>query len=243
MHPTVALGLLSTLLFGLRHGIDYDHIAAITDITSTQRNRKEGAKLTLLYGAGHGAVIFALGTLAVVFGAFLPASLDGIMERFVGATLIVLGVYVTWTLVRSPRGEFQMMGRYHLLLSLLTKFQNRKKSDVATKSTSVYVPRSAFVIGMIHGIGAETPTQLGLFLFAAGVGGKLLGFAGVALFVIGVLITNLLMGLLTARTFESAASNSRRMLVYRGLAGITACYSLVVGAIFLFGSSGILPAL
>ncbi|MBI3595547.1 MAG: High-affinity nickel-transporter, partial [Nitrospirae bacterium] len=27
--------LLTTFLYGIRHGIDWDHIAAITDITST----------------------------------------------------------------------------------------------------------------------------------------------------------------------------------------------------------------
>src|ERR1044071_3438957 len=38
-----ALGLLLTaLLLGLRHGIDWDHIAAITDITSTTAAAESG---------------------------------------------------------------------------------------------------------------------------------------------------------------------------------------------------------
>ena len=38
-----ALGLLLTaLLLGLRHGIDWDHIAAITDITSTTAAGESG---------------------------------------------------------------------------------------------------------------------------------------------------------------------------------------------------------
>ena len=35
-----ALG--SCLLLGLRHGFDYDHLAAISDITAVQRNWKSG---------------------------------------------------------------------------------------------------------------------------------------------------------------------------------------------------------
>ena len=39
---TEALGIgivVSGFLFGFRHGIDWDHIAAITDITSSQEER------------------------------------------------------------------------------------------------------------------------------------------------------------------------------------------------------------
>ena len=43
------LALLSAALMGFRHGFDYDHIAAITDITSVQVNPKRAMRLGLLY--------------------------------------------------------------------------------------------------------------------------------------------------------------------------------------------------
>ncbi|HWF44657.1 MAG TPA: hypothetical protein VG537_08440 [Candidatus Kapabacteria bacterium] len=233
MHASILLGLLSTLLFGLRHGVDYDHIAAITDITSGQQSRRESVKLGLFYAAGHGAIVLALGTLAVFFGSLLPVSIDSIMERFVGATLILLGCYVIWNLVVTPRENFQMMGRYKILIRLYYKLSGRPIPNN-------YMPRSAFIIGIIHGIGAETPTQLGLFLFAAGVGGRMLGFAGVLLFVLGVLITNMMMSALSADLFQRS---THRQAIYRGIAGITAAYSLAIGTIFLFGFARLLPSL
>ena len=65
----VTIGLAFTaLLLGLRHGFDWDHIAAIADLTGTAENRKRGMFLSLLYAVGHGVVVFALGVLAIIFG-------------------------------------------------------------------------------------------------------------------------------------------------------------------------------
>jgi high-affinity nickel-transport protein len=82
---------------------------------------------------------------------------------------------------------------------------------------------------MLHGIGAETPTQLGLFLFAAGVGGRLVGVAGLALFVAGLLVTNAAMCFAATRTLTL-----RNPKWQRTLAGLSAAYSLCVGVTFLF---------
>ena len=45
--------LVSGFLFGFRHGIDWDHIAAITDITSSQDDRRQGVVFGTIYAAGH----------------------------------------------------------------------------------------------------------------------------------------------------------------------------------------------
>ncbi len=92
--------------------------------------------------------------------------------------------------------------------------------------------RTAFTIGMIHGIGAETPTQVGLFLFAAGVGGTTLAAIGMLVFVLGLFITNTIV---CAASIGVFASSVRRPMFYRGLAAITATYSLVLGVTYLFG--------
>src|SRR5919198_6027535 len=92
---TIAL-LVSAFAFGFRHGIDWDHIAAITDITSSQKSVRVGLRYATLYAAGHGAVVFVIGVLAIVAGEKLPASVDEVMGRVVGATLVLLAVYVAY---------------------------------------------------------------------------------------------------------------------------------------------------
>ena len=155
------IGVLATgFVLGLRHGIDWDHIAAITDITSTtaaagaaeaahgeqhdffdDHHHGHGGELELrahdagpgaasiapamrgaavprlgheqraaivlgtLYALGHAAVVVALGLAALAFGALLPDWLDPIMGRIVGVTLIVLGVWVLYSVYRYATGR------------------------------------------------------------------------------------------------------------------------------------------
>ncbi len=104
----------SAFAFGFRHGIDWDHIAAITDITSSQRSVRAGLRFATLYAAGHAVVVFVIGILAIVAGESLPDSIDSAMGRVVGFTLIILGVYVIYALIRY-RGEFRLRSRWMLI--------------------------------------------------------------------------------------------------------------------------------
>ncbi|HUR78081.1 MAG TPA: hypothetical protein VMZ22_09040 [Acidimicrobiales bacterium] len=93
--------LLSTFGLGLRHGVDWDHLAAITDITGAEYDRRRAGWLALLYAVGHGVAVMALGSLAIVAGERLPDWIDPVMERVVGVTLIVLAVMLARSLWRG----------------------------------------------------------------------------------------------------------------------------------------------
>jgi len=103
-----------------------------------------------------------------------------------------------------------------------------------------YSCKSVFFIGVIHGLGAETPSQLLLFLLAANLGGVRRGFLGLAMFLAGLLAMNMLMTASAVGVFGVSAARPRLM---RLVVVCAAAYSLVVGTIFLFGSSALLPSL
>ena len=88
---SLQLALLSAAILGFRHGFDYDHIAAISDITSVQTSRWRGMRLGLLYALGHAAMVAVLGSAVIVFQLSLPQGIDRIAERLVGLTLLVWG--------------------------------------------------------------------------------------------------------------------------------------------------------
>ena len=46
----------------------------------------------------------------------------------------------------------------------------------------MYNGKSVFVIGILHGVGAETPSQLALFFLTANLGGTSRGMLGLAAF-------------------------------------------------------------
>jgi cytochrome c biogenesis protein CcdA len=290
--------LVSAFLFGFRHGIDWDHIAAITDIAGSQEDRHRSILFGSIYALGHALVVFLIGTAAIVLGERLPDSVDGVMTRIVGATLILLGIYVVVGLVQHGR-EFRMRSRWMLIFSAVRSLSRKLRGaraagaapggspdhlheaepvHVHSASDSSFslavaedIPVSdwhhghhgrpghhhhkhpepdeqlmqygrgtAFGVGMIHGVGAETPTQLLIFLTAAGAGGRLAGELVLATFIAGLLVSNTLITVGSAVGFLRA---SRNWTVYLIVALLTALFSTVIGTLFLLGKETLLPGL
>jgi hypothetical protein len=266
-----------------------------------------------LYVFGHAVVVFALGTAAVLFSTRLPDSVDTVMERVVGVTLLLLGVYVVVSLVRHGR-DMQMRSRWMLVIGgarrALAAMRRRLRrggagtdgpdvvviehehphhhgvahthapgtsvpvtplhdhdheaaGDVAVDPTQPQVavahqhrhrhvvsmpadpfagpgPVGAFGVGLLHGIGAETPTQVAVFVGAAGVAGAVSGLVVLAAFVTGLMIANT--GIALASTF-GALGSGRRAGMFVAVSVLTAAFSLVVGALFVSGDASSLPAL
>jgi len=93
---------------------------------------------------------------------------------------------------------------------------------------------------MLHGVGAETPTQVLLFLTAAGVGGRGAGALLLVAFLVGLMTSNTLIALGGTFGFLRA---TKHWPVYVTISVITAFASLVIGTLFLFGNGDVLPAL
>jgi hypothetical protein len=268
------LALLSAGVLGFRHGLDYDHIAAITDISSVQARISDAMKFGLLYVAGHATTIAVLGAAAIAFRLSLPAASDRWAERLVGITLLTLGFYVLGTFFRPSAGHHHARPRTRITLLIngalwlywrMTRILGGTRVRPPQVFKNGYGTTSAFVVGVIHGLGAETPTQLLLFLLAANLGGTGAGLLGLLMFILGLLLMNTLMcgvaaGLFSLdklRSWLGPAAESQGV-VTRGLNSVlnavsanalnsltllTSAYSIVVGAIFLLGVADKLPSL
>jgi hypothetical protein len=247
---TLELALLSAAVLGFRHGFDYDHIAAITDITSLETSPPRAMRMGLLYVLGHAATVAVLGGAVISFQRSLPARIDGWAERLVGLTLVVLGLYVLGSMLRN-KDAFRPRSRAALMIGGFRWLQRKAKTLISPTGAAElavdcdgpaepYSKRAVFTIGVIHGLGAETPTQLLLFLLAANLGGIGRGFLGLGMFLAGLLIMNTLMTASAVGIFGFSAAKPGMM---RFVIGLTAAYSLIVGTIFLLGSAALLPPL
>jgi hypothetical protein len=292
----VGLGLAVTALaLGLRHGLDWDHLAAIADLSGTQQSRRRAFVLATLYIAGHGLVVLLLGIAAIVFAGYVPASVDAAMVRVVGATLVALGLWVLWSLVRERR-HFQLRSRATLVASAARRVAGgwRRRTerqivviehehshladevhehDLQTAHASVgavapagapgtperaarhrhrhrhVVPMpddplatsggTAFGVGAVHGIGAETPTQVVIFLTAANAGGDVVGVQLLACFLAGLVASNTLLALVAVAGLIDA---SKRFPVYVTVSVAVALFSLGVGSALLLGRDDLLPS-
>jgi high-affinity nickel permease len=241
MHSTLYLALLTASLLGFRHGFDYDHIAAITDVVSVQQSKRTAIRLGMTYALGHALTVASLGSIIILFGINLPASVDRWAERLVGLTLLVLGTYVLGTLIAKPAALPK--SRYALLHHGYHRMRlafRRNLQPVAYPASPSFDTRSVFVIGIVHGLGAETPSQLLIFLLAANLGGAALGMLGLGMFLVGLLVMNALMTASVAGVF---GVSRHRPQILRLVSAFTAVYSLAMGAIFLAGRSSLLPAI
>jgi high-affinity nickel-transport protein len=226
-------------------------MAAITDLTAASNPSGEPGRppsrsskrvgLAFWYCIGHGSVIVLFGFAIAVLGLHLPGALDRVFESVVGVTLVVLGVFVLWQLGRD-RSDYRYSGRVRLLVGIVRRAwaRARRRGSGPAEPLDDLSRRSAFAVGVLHGTGAETPTQVLLFAGAATSGSKFAGILLMVSFVSGMVLADLgiaaswLAGLLGARTAP------RAQIVLGGLTGLS---SLSIGALFLTGRSTLLPAL
>ena len=53
----------AAIVFGFRHGFDWDHLAALTDLTGSQTSSKRSMWLATLYALGHAVMVLVLGVV------------------------------------------------------------------------------------------------------------------------------------------------------------------------------------
>jgi len=296
----VDLGAITLLLgmaaLGFRHGFDWDHIAAITDITSTTtaghseadvpvgapmpahgheaserrghqhahaaagpgamhalaesrfaHEERHAVGLATLYALGHALVVVVLGVAALLLGAVLPDWVDPILEKVVGATLVLLGLWVLFSVYQYLRGkgEFRLRSRWMLVFDFVKygwgalQARIHGHEHVQSAHATQYGPKTAFGVGMIHGIGAETGSQALLLAGVAGVTGTT-GVVILFAFVVGLLLSNTLVAVVSASGFIGA---QRLRTIYVVVGFVAGLASLAIGLLFIVGLGTALPDL
>ena len=287
--------LLGMVALGFRHGFDWDHIAAITDITSTTsashadidvpagapvsaaghsehltehahshasasvahavresrftHEQRHALGLATLYALGHASMVVALGVAALLFAAILPDWVDPILEKVVGVTLVLLGAWVLFSVTQYLRGkgELRLRSRWMLLFDFARYGWGALQARVhghqhrPSLHATQYGPRTAFGVGLIHGIGAETGSQALLLAGVAGASGDpSRGVLILGAFTLGLLISNSVVAFVTATGFIGA---QRLRAIYVVLGLVAGVLSLYIGALFVFGLGAALPDL
>lgn len=210
--------------------------------------QRRALALGTLYALGHAFVVGILGTLALVFGAVLPGWVDPIMSRVVGVTLVLLGTWVFVSLYQYARhGQaFRLRSRWMLVFDSARygwrRFQARLHGHEHADpiEMTAYGPKTALGVGMIHGIGAETGTQVLLIAAIGGASSQGLGLPMMLAFIVGLLISNSIVVFITATGFIASRVRER---LYIGVGVLAGTFSLVIGSVFLFGMDASLPAI
>lgn len=211
-----------TVLLGLKHGFDADHLAAIDALT--RLNMAQRARLSrscgALFSLGHGSVVMAIaiGSSMVATQWQAPPWLDPVGGWISVCLLTALGLLNLQAVASAAPGQMvQPMGL---------------RSRLFARALRAHTPLGVAMVGMLFAVSFDTLTQALLFSSSAmrfgGIGeAAVLGL----LFTMGMLITDGLNGLwiarLLARADRTAATASRVMaltvaLVTLGIAAFSA---------------------
>lgn len=87
----LALAFATSLLLGMRHATDPDHIVAVSTIVSRERSMSRAGGVGLLWGMGHTATILIVGGAIILLKLAFTPTIGLSLEMAVAAMLIVLG--------------------------------------------------------------------------------------------------------------------------------------------------------
>ena len=199
------------VLLGLRHASDPDHLAAVTTLIASGKDRaaRGAARLGFVWGLGHATSLFVFGLPVVLYSAYLPEPVQSAAETSVGFVIVLLAVLL---LVRWRRGVY---GSGHSHRHTRTGWQ-------------------AYGIGLVHGMGGTA--GVGLLLLAT-IRSHALAVAALGLF---ALCTAVSMALLSTGWGVALETRALRGSFHR-VAPALGVASLAFGVWYALGAQGLVP--
>src|SRR3954467_8210053 len=89
---TLAFVVGVSIVLGLRHAGDPDHLTAVSTLVGSRREHaaRSAGRLGLAWGIGHATALFVFGLPVVLYRAYLPAAVQAGAETVVGIVIVVL---------------------------------------------------------------------------------------------------------------------------------------------------------
>jgi ABC-type nickel/cobalt efflux system permease component RcnA len=150
---SIWLVLLAAVLLGLRHATDPDHLAAVTTLVASSRERasRTAAGLGLAWGLGHAVTLFAFGLPILLLDQYLPERVQQGAETAVAVVIVYLAVRM---LVRWRRGYFHVHRHEHDG-SRHSHVHTHEHGPAHVHEHRARTPLGAFAIGLVHGMGGS----------------------------------------------------------------------------------------
>ena len=215
---TIGVVIVVALVLGLRHATDPDHLAAVTTLLASGKERaaRSAARLGFVWGMGHATSLFAFGLPIVLYRAYLPASVQRDAETAVGLMIIVLALVL---LNRWRRGRFHVHVHEH---------------DGERHSHGARTPLQAYAIGLVHGVGGSA--GVGVLLLAS-IPSHALAIVCLGIF---AFFTAVSMSLLSSG-FGLTLSRPRVRRSFGQLAPVLGVVSLAFGVWYALGAQSLVP--
>ncbi|MCK1654709.1 HoxN/HupN/NixA family nickel/cobalt transporter [Bradyrhizobium sp. 149] len=253
--PTVMATALLAWVFGLRHAVDADHIAAIDNVVRKQMQAGGAPRSVGLYFAlGHSTIVvvatmlLALGIVSLggasiggesllkEIGGFIGTSISALVLLVIAAINLVIfaGLWRTFRAARE-RGLHDAKSLDALLAnrSLLARL-------LGPMFRLVTRPWHMYPLGFLFGLGFDTATEISLLSISAGEAARGTSFADVlvfpALFASGMALVDTADSALMVSAYRWAFVDPLRKLWYNlTMTGASVAVALLIGGIEALG--------
>lgn len=215
--------LLTGFSLGLLHAFDADHVAALTHFVSVDPRPRRGAAFGFRWGIGHTVTVFLVASALILLTGQVQegGALERTAELIVGLSLIGLGLWRLWVLLRRPHTHRHTHG------------------GIEHEHPHTHIPGS----GHVH---AHAPTALGLLHGAAGTAGvfalipasiipsKPMAFVYILLFCAGTTLAMSAYGFLAGYLYRQ--TGWRWQQGFRVLVAATALVGITLGMVWISNS-------
>ncbi|CAN5134794.1 hypothetical protein BH18ACT14_BH18ACT14_14350 [soil metagenome] len=208
------------VLLGLRHATDPDHLAAVTTLLASGKDRaaRRAGELGLAWGLGHALTLIVFGLPVVLLNRYLPERVQQAAETAVALAIVYLAVRL---LVRWRQGMFHVHPHEHRCGRHSHVHAHAEERGHAHRHRT-RTPLGAFAIGLVHGMGGSAGVSV---LLLAGVQSTVLAVASLVLLAVFTAVSMCLLSTVFGLTLVSRPLRSS----FNGVAPVLGVSSLAFG--------------
>lgn len=236
MHGGAGVGviLLVSVLLGLRHASDPDHLAAVTTLIASEEERDQVRKASLMglfWGLGHGTTLVLIGLPLVLLNRYLPEMVGRIAEVAIGCIIVLLAVRL---LLRWRQGFYHVhvhdhnAGDPHRHVHSHATQDSHEHAHRAAQRT----PLSSYGVGLVHGIGGSGGLTL---LLLSTISDKAQATAALLLFAAGTAVSMAILSTVFGLVIAGGPIGRN----FERVAPVLGVLSMAFGAWYALGALGV----
>jgi len=222
--------LIFGLVFGLKHAVEADHLAAVSTIVSERKSLLSSSLVGGIWGIGHTISLLVAGTAVLLFQLKISKRAETTLEFCVALMLIGLGANALRKLFGG--GTIHNHSHRHWNHAHLHPHIHGEAAE-STQHTHHGLSLNArpLLVGMVHGLAGSAALML---LVLSTVSSRVIGLAFIAVFGLGSIGGMMIMSALVSMPLRLTADRFKR--THRAVQMLAAIFSLGLGVMMVYNS-------